>query len=88
MNFGCSKPDWVGLPYIHDTAIHGEQFYPRVNEISSLIRSKLDDNHHVFLTQSPQEKSILYSDEFIKRGFMVVPESDSGQNILEFYAIE
>jgi len=88
MNFGCSKPDWVGLPYIHDTAIHGEQFYPRMNEISSLIHSRLDNHNQVFLIQSPQEQSPPYSDEIEERGFTVIPKFISEQNFLEFFAIE
>ena len=88
MNFGCSKPDWVGLPYIHDTAIHGEQFYPRMNEILSLIHSRLDNNNQVFLIQSPQEQSPSYSDEIEERGFTVIPKFISEQNFLEFFAIE
>ena len=88
MNFGCSKPDWVGLPYIHDTAIHSEQFYPRITEILSLIRSRLDDNNQVFLIQSPYGQSPSYSDEIEKREFTVIPEFISRENILEFFAVE
>jgi hypothetical protein len=88
MNFGCSKPEWVGLPYIHETAIHREQFYPRMNEISSLIRSRLDNNNQVFLIQSPQEESPPYSDEIEKSKFTVIPKLISIENILELFAIE
>lgn len=88
MNFGCSKPDWVGLPYIHETAIHGELFYPRMNEISSLIRGRLDDNNHVFLIQSTQGQSPPYSDEIAKSGFTLVPKTTSRDQILEFLKVE
>jgi len=88
MNFGCSKPDWVGLPYIHETAIHREQFYPRMNEISSLIHNRLDNHNQVFLIQSPQEQSPPYSNEIEKRKFTVIPKFISRENILEFFAVE
>jgi len=87
MNFGCSKPDWVGLPYIHDTAIHSEPFYPRMAEVSFFIRDRLDDNNQVFLIQSPQEQSPPYSDEIKERGFTVIPKFISEQNFLAFFAI-
>ncbi len=86
--FGCSGPDWVGLPYIHDTALVGEQFYPRTAEITFLIRGRLDDSSQVFLIQFPQGQSPSYSDEFEKLGFTLVRKIAIRNQILEFFTVE
>jgi hypothetical protein len=88
INFGCSGPEWVGLPYIHDTAISGEQFYPRTAEIALLIRGRLDDSNQVFLIQSPHDNFLSYSDKFEKLGFTLVPKITLRKNILEFIIIK
>lgn len=70
-NFGCSKSDWVGLPYIHQTAINGEQFFPRISDISKMAQDTLLNEKQVFLIQSPQEHFLSYSDEIEEAGFLV-----------------
>ena len=88
LNFSCSGPDWVGLPYIHETAIGVEQFYPRTAEIAFLIHGKLDKSNQVFLIQSPQGQSPSYSDKFEKLGFTLVQKIAVRNQILEFFTVE
>ena len=88
LNFGCSGPDWVGLPYIHNTAIVEEQFYPRTAEIAFLIHARLDDGNQVFLIQSSHGQSPPYSEEFEKSGFTLVQNSVIKNQILEFFTVE
>ena len=87
-NFSCSGPDWVGLPYIHETAIGEEQFYPRTAEITFLIHGKLDNSNQVFLIQSPQGQSPSYSDKFEKLGFSLLRKIAIRNQILEFFTVE
>ncbi len=87
-NFGCSGQDWVGLPYIHYTAIGREQFYPRTTEIAFLIRGRLADGNQVFLVQSPQGQLPSYSGAFEKLGFTLVPKTTIRNQFLEFFSVE
>ncbi|MDO9545412.1 MAG: hypothetical protein Q7J07_01520 [Pelolinea sp.] len=70
-NFGCSKPEWVSLPYLHQTAINSEQFFPRISEISSMVQYTLFKGKQVFLIQSPPELTLSYEEEIKKAGFFV-----------------
>jgi len=88
LNFGCSGPEWVGLPYIHDTAISEEHFYPRTAGIAFLIHARLDDGNQVFLIQSPQGQSLSYSDKFEELGFALVRKVAIRNQILEFFTVE
>jgi hypothetical protein len=75
LNFGCSGPDWVGLPYLHDTAIGGEQFYPRTDEIA-------------FLIQSPRGQLLSYSDKFEELEFALVRKISIRNQNLELFTVE
>jgi len=88
LNFGCSGPDWVGLPYLHDTAIGGEQFYPRTDEIAFLIRSRLDDGNQVFLIQSPRGQLLSYSDKFEELEFTLARKIAIRNQNLELFTVE
>ena len=88
LNFGCSGPDWVGLPYIRETAIGKEQFYPRTAELTILIHAKLDDGNQVFLIQSPQVQSPSYSDKLEELGFGLVRKIAASNQVLEFFTVE
>ena len=70
-NFGCSKSEWVGLPYLHQTAINNEQFFPRISDISKMVQDILVKEKQVFLIQSPPELLLSYSEELEKEGFLV-----------------
>jgi hypothetical protein len=70
-NFGCGRSVWVGLPYLHLTAINNEIYYPRISDIQSMVQEKLNIGKHVFLIQAQQEHRISYSEEFAGVGFIV-----------------
>jgi hypothetical protein len=70
-NFGCDRSDWVGLPYLHHTAINTEIYYPRISDIQSMIQDKLNHGENVFLIQPQQEHRVSYSEEFESAGFIV-----------------
>ncbi|MEK6223222.1 MAG: hypothetical protein N2D54_13335, partial [Chloroflexota bacterium] len=70
-NFGCYKSDWVGLPYIHQTAIHSELYYPRFPDLERIVQNTLINGKQVFLIQFPQENVLLYSEEFNKAGYPI-----------------
>ena len=40
-NFGCTEPQWLGLPYLHRTALGGGFYYPRTADLSRLIEDWL-----------------------------------------------
>ena len=87
-NFGCSGPDWVGLLYIHDTAIGGEQFYPSTAEIAFLIRGRLDNSNQMFLIQSPQGQSPSYSDKFEMLGFTLMRNTRFENPVVQIYSLK
>ena len=67
-NFGCIGPSWLGLPYIHKTAILNDYFYPRSSDLSQLIRDWLPDGD-VYLTQMNQYNYLPYTQLLEDAGF-------------------
>jgi hypothetical protein len=70
-NFGCEQSYWVGLPFLHYTAINSETYYPRISEIHRMIQKKLTIGGNVFLISPHQHQELLYVEEFANAGFSV-----------------
>ena len=87
-NFGCSGPEWVGLPYLHTTAVGEKRFYPRTSETAHLILSRLDASDQVFLLQITTENGLRYSDELEEMGFSIESILLNNSRELEIFRIE
>jgi len=74
-NFGCQHPAWAGLPYLHQTAIHAEFFYPRLPDTVQLISDWLPSGD-VFLVTSMQEENVSYQRALSEHGFELYQSAD------------
>ena len=74
-NFGCQHPAWAGLPYLHQTAIHAEFFYPRLPDTVQLISDWLPSSD-VFLVTSMQEENVSYQRALSEHGFELYQSAD------------
>lgn len=85
-NFGCKDPFWAGLPYIHNTAIQGNLFYPRFATTKQLIDSWLP-NGDVYLISLSQNNEVSYVRELSEHNFQVSSFSSLDILPLQIYTI-
>jgi len=71
-NWGCQGTRWAGLPYVHQTAIQSQLFYPRLANTEQMIRTALQTGD-VFLVTSAEHETLSYQQELTKRAFQVLP---------------
>ena len=85
-NFSCPHPSWASLPYIHQTAIHTQNFYPRLSNTEQLALEWLQAGD-VFLVTSNPNTEPSYQQELGERGFSLFKISDKNFEPFIIYQI-
>ena len=85
-NFSCPHPSWAGLPYIHQTAIHTQNFYPRLSNTEQLALEWLQTGDVFLVTSNPNTES-SYQQELGERGFSLLKISDKNFEPFIIYQI-
>ena len=85
-NFGCAEPDWLGLPYLHRTALGGGFYYPRIPDLAQLIMG-WPESGNIYLAEMDRNALLPYSEVLLDEGFDLVPVGSNDEEIVTVFRV-